>query len=177
MSSAQGRVRMKTVFVTASHVLSVRSCLESVCGSMVLGVSSIPLIQMGRAPHLAVFTEIRGTKIHYACHHSIKEVCAVFTRRITSRKNVKPLFLSWYYKDGSCTKAGLYYLFWTENMSAFILWMLSFWHLSNLLRTMERGQSWNWTMSCLPGNSIWKTVSTLLLPMSSTNIRAKTYFI
>ena len=139
MFSGRERVRMRTVFVTASHVLSVRSCWENVCGSMVLGVSSTLSIRMDRVPHLAVFTEIRGTriqmnrvhcachhsikevcavfteirgtKIHYACHHSIKEVCAVFTRRITSRKNVKPLFLSWYYKDGSCSKAGLYYLF------------------------------------------------------------------
>jgi hypothetical protein len=93
MSFARERVRTRTVFVTASHVLSVRSCWENVCGSMVLGVSSTQSIQMDRVLHLAVFTEIRGTRIQMNRVHR-----AVFisrgTRRITSRKNVKPLFYS-----------------------------------------------------------------------------------
>jgi len=59
MSFARVRVRMRTVFVTASHVLSVRNCWESVCGSMVLGVSSIPLIRMGHALLLVGYISLR----------------------------------------------------------------------------------------------------------------------
>jgi hypothetical protein len=62
---------------------------------MVLGVSSTQSIQTDRVLHLAVFTEIRGTRIHPASQGNRVHI-AVFTsrgtRRITSRKNVKPLF-------------------------------------------------------------------------------------
>jgi len=73
---------MRIAFVTASRVLSVRNCLESVCGSMVLGVSSTRLIRMDRVLSRAVFTEIRRMKIQMNSVH-----CSVFTERENRKRN------------------------------------------------------------------------------------------